>query len=61
MHQNLFNAEFASVWHLNVEIISAHVTWVMKALTKVLQAFAAYIPAVNRIFWVKSLSINAIF
>jgi hypothetical protein len=36
MHQNLLNAEFASVEYLNDKNINLHVIRVMKALTKVL-------------------------
>jgi hypothetical protein len=36
MHQNLLNAEFASVEHPNAGDKNLHVLGVMKALTKVL-------------------------
>jgi len=40
MHQNLLNAEFASVKYLNAKNENAHVIRVIKALTKVLSASA---------------------
>jgi hypothetical protein len=36
MHQNLLNAEFASVWYINAKNENVHVIRVIKALTKVL-------------------------
>ncbi len=36
MHQNLLNAEFATVWYLNAKNKNVHVIRVIKALTKVL-------------------------
>ena len=40
MHQNLLNAEFASIWYLNAKNENVHVIRVIKALTKVLSASA---------------------
>jgi hypothetical protein len=52
MHQNLLNAEFASVEHPNAGDKNLHVLGVMKALTKVLHKSLAHMPAVNCTFWV---------
>ena len=55
MHQNLLNAEFASVWYLTAMNKNVHVIRVLKRLQRCCtSAFAAHMPTVNCIFRVNS-------
>jgi hypothetical protein len=58
MHQNLLNAEFASIEYLNARDKNMRVFGIMNALTRsrgnCREAFAAHMPAVNCTFRVKS-------
>jgi hypothetical protein len=56
MHQNLLNAEFASVAYLKAGDKNMHVFGVMKALTKVLHKCFCCIYACRQLhFWVNRL------
>ena len=55
MHQNLLNAEFASIWYLTEKSENVRESGVIEPLTKVPEGFwdfAAHMPVINYIFWV---------
>jgi len=57
MHQNLLNAEFASVWYLSDKNENMQETESLNRLQRsCTSAFAAYMPAINHIFRVNNLT-----